>query len=70
LGYVFVCRLFELVLLLGRGEREGCANSVSCGEVVFVDEATQPVAAALDRGGWWGRVRSLRADGSGGLRFG
>jgi putative transposase len=32
-------------------EREGCANSVSCGEVVFVDEAAEPVAA-LDRGGW------------------
>src|SRR4051794_22605120 len=30
---------------------EGCANSVSCGEVVFVDEAAEPVAA-LDSGGW------------------
>jgi hypothetical protein len=31
--------------------REGCANSVSCGEVVFVDEAAEAVAA-LDGGGW------------------
>lgn len=30
---------------------EGCANSVSCGDVVFVDEAAEPVAA-LDGGGW------------------
>jgi hypothetical protein len=29
---------------------EGCANSVSCGEVVFVDEAAEPVAAP--DGGW------------------
>jgi len=32
---------------------EGCANSVSCGEVVFVAEAAEPVAA-LDGGGRWG----------------
>jgi hypothetical protein len=31
-------------------EDEGCAISVSCGEVVFVDEAAEPVAA-LDGGG-------------------
>jgi hypothetical protein len=31
--------------------REGCATSVSSGEVVFVDEAAEPVAA-LDGGDW------------------
>jgi hypothetical protein len=34
------------------GEGEGCANSVSCGEVVFVDEAAESVAP-LDGGVWW-----------------
>ena len=32
-------------------EREGCANSVSCGEVVFVDEAAES-DAPLYGGGW------------------
>jgi hypothetical protein len=35
------------IFLIGDDEtfgREGCANSVSCGEVVFVDEAAEPVA--------------------------
>jgi hypothetical protein len=31
---------------------EGCANSVSCREVVFVDEAAEP-DAPLDGGGRW-----------------
>jgi hypothetical protein len=31
------------------GEREGCANRVSCGEVVFVDEAAESLVP-LDRG--------------------
>jgi hypothetical protein len=38
------------------GRPEGCANSVSCGEVVFVDEASEPVAA-LDGGVWVPRTR-------------
>jgi hypothetical protein len=37
--------------------REGCANSVSCGEVVFVEESAESVSA-LDVG--CGRVRNLR----------
>lgn len=46
-AYLAVRNLFALVWLLAR---EGCANSVSCGDVVFVDEAAQSIAA-LDRGG-------------------
>jgi hypothetical protein len=52
---------------VARGEGEGCANSVSCGGVVFVDEAAEPVTA-LDGGGRW-TERSVRTDGSGGSRF-
>ena len=36
--------------LLADLEREGCANSVSCREVVFVDKAAEP-DAPLDGGG-------------------
>jgi len=38
----------------GDPKREGCANPVSRGEAVFVDEAAEPVAP-LDGDGWWAR---------------
>ena len=38
--------------VLRRQVGEGCANSVSCREVVFVDEAAEP-DAPLDGGGRW-----------------
>ena len=38
----------------GDPKREACANPVSRGEAVFVDEAAEPVAP-LDGDGWWAR---------------
>jgi hypothetical protein len=54
--------ILEIVPMLNRCSPtvcpEGCANSVSCGEVVFVDESAESVAA-LDGGGWWARGTGL-----------
>jgi hypothetical protein len=53
--------------------REGCANSVSCGEVVFVDEAAEPVAAfyfddSFGQGGESLRGRARRSEGQRAVR--
>jgi hypothetical protein len=40
------------------GRRVRCANSVSCGEVVFVDESADAIAA-LDAGRWWAHDKEL-----------